>query len=157
MWITPTHAQNQSQHDRARGRRGWLTQSPQLHLLATRDFGRNPSPLVPHPEMYQPSSWMTTAQFVLSTSPLIAARKVSHTWLRHVKQLIPWNTPFKRAFWSLGLPIVMKRSVSSHVSLAQVPSLPAHQIINISRDGERDKARKRGRQRGSEMWRWRCG
>lgn len=93
---------------------------------------------------------------LLSSSPLIATRKVSHTWVSHVKQLIPWNTPFKWVFWSVGLPIVMKRSVSSHVSLAQVPALPAHQIIAITRDGETDTDYQIGRE--GTVWgtfRWR--
>lgn len=100
-------------------------------------------------QIFKPCFWLTTAQFLFCAGPLLAMQKVSHTWVRHVKQLIPWNTPFKWVFWSLALPIVMKRLVSSHVSLAQVPSLPAHQIINTTRDRETDIDKEADRR---EIW-----
>lgn len=144
--ITPTHAQNQTHHERARGTGGVvnsitvtffcsrhviLWEIPRRRFLHTLKYFSHP--LGPRPQ--HRFFFLSSSLFFFFT----AIRKGSHTWVSHVKQLIPWNTPFKWVFWSLGLPIVMKRLVSSHVSLAQVPSLPAHQIINITRDGERER------------------
>lgn len=54
----------------------------------------------------------------------------SHTQVRHVKQLITLKYPFQVRLLVSGLPVVLKRLVSSHVSFAQAPPLPTHKVIN---------------------------
>lgn len=146
MWITSIHKQNQT-HREKKQRVGGAANSMTITLSAHYTW---------FTEKYSTTGstfWniWATLQFSLHAGPLIDMQKASHTWVRHVKQLILWKRPFKRVFWSLGLPVVMKRLVSSHVSFAQVASFPAHQIINTNRD--RLIETKRGWQRSEIRWR----